>query len=404
MTLRSLLSNPVPLGSCGAAARPERAHRALAMVRSIAKHLQRTGSDTSPIPIAKGLYVWSFSKECFLAPFAWLVVMSAVQAQPTTAVGAGDPKSATSRESIRLSEPGQPALMLQVQRPASSAATALAAGDAIYVHGATFGADLSIFYRFDGRSWADEINAIGLSVWGFDFAGYGKSDPYPAGGDRPAGRMDDVIAQLRRVVAAVRARNGDRPVALVAHSWGASVAARYAGMYPEDVKALVLFAPIVTRTPAPRPGPAAAQPSYYPLTLWAQYRRFIEDVPRGQPQVLSEAHFQAWGAAYLATDHRSGERVPPSVMTPYGPVADIVALWSGQSLYDPSLITAPTIVVHGEWDSLCTDADASRLLAGLGARDKAGVRIEHATHLMHLESQRAVLYNRVNTFLARTMK
>jgi len=216
--------------------------------------------------------------------------------------------------------------------------------------------------------------------------------------------MDDVIAQLRRVVVAVRARNGDRPVALVAHSWGATVAARYAGMYPEDVKALVLFAPIVTRTPAPRPDAAAAQPSYYPLTMWAQYRRFIEDVPRGQPQVLSEAHFQAWGAAYLATDPHSGERVPPSVMTPYGPVADIVALWSGQSLCDPSLIAAPTLVVHGEWDSLCTDADASRLLAGLGARDKAGVRIEHATHLMHLESQRAVLYNRVNTFLARTMK
>lgn len=363
-------------------------------------------------------------KARFLATFAWPVVMSAVQAQPTTAVGAGAPKSATSRESIRLSEPGQPALMLQVQRPASSAATALAAGDAIYVHGATFGADLSIFYRFDGRSWADEINAIGLSVWGFDFAGYGRSDPCPHGGDRPAGRMDDVIAQLHRVVAAVRARNGDRPVALVAHSWGASVAARYAAMYPEDVKALALFAPIVTRTPATRPGAAAAQPSYYPLTrtpaprpdaaaappslypltMWAQYRRFIEDVPRGQPQVLSEAHFQAWGAAYLATDLHAGERVPASVMTPYGPVADIVALWSGQPLYDPSLVKAPALVVRGEWDSLCNDADASRLLAGLGSRDKADVRIERATHLMHLESQRAVLYDRVNTFLARTMK
>lgn len=61
-------------------------------------------------------------------------------------------------------------------------------------------------------------------------------------------------------------------------------------------------------------------------------------------------------------------------------------------------------MVLGEWDSLCTDADASRLLAGLGSRDKADVKIERATHLMHLESQRAVLYDRVNTLLARTMK
>ena len=236
-----------------------------------------------------------FPKECFLAPFAWLVVMSAVQAQPTTAVGAGAPESATSRESMRLSQPGQPVLVLQVQRPASSVATAPAAGDAIL------------------------------------------------------GRLDDAIGQLRRVLLAVRACNGERPVALVAHSWGASVAARYAAMYPEDVKALVLFAPIITRTPATRPGTAAAPPAPYPHTLWAQYRRFIEDVPRGQPQVLSEAHFQAWGAAYLATDPRSGERVPPSVMTPYGPVADIVALWSGAVVVrDPSLIAAPTLVVHGE--------------------------------------------------------
>ena len=230
--------------------------------------------------------------------------MSPIQAQPIGAIEAGDPKPGAPREATRLCEPGQPPLSLQVQRPQFTPTASSATGDAIYVHGATFGADLSILYRFDGRSWADEMNEIGLTVWGFDFAGFGRSKRYPQGGDRPAGRMGDAIAQLRRVVAAVRARNGDHPMALVVHSWGASVAARYAGMYPQDVKALVLFAPIVMRTPAAIPAAAARQPSHYPLTLWAQYRRFVEDVPRGQPQVLSEAHFQAWGAAYLATESR----------------------------------------------------------------------------------------------------
>ena len=292
---------------------------------------------------------------------------------------------AASREMIRLTQQGQPTLALQVQRKKTASLSALYPGDVIYVHGATFGADLSIFHRFDGRSWADELNEIGMAVWGFDFAGYGGSDRYPVGGDRPAGRMDDGIPQLRRVVDAVRMRNGDRPIALVGHSWGASLAARYAGMYPQDVKALVLFAPIVVRTPTTKPVPAAPQPSHCPVTLLAQYRRFVEDVPRGEPQVLSEAHFQAWGAAYLATDPGAGGRMPPSVITPYGPIADIGALWSGQALYDPSLIRAPTLLVRGEWDSLCTDADVSHLL-------------------MHLESQRGVLHNRVNMFLERTMK
>lgn len=294
-------------------------------------------------------------------------------------MGAAD--SSVSRESFRLCESGQPTLALQVQRPGSFASAAHAAGDVIYVHGATFGADLSIFYRFDGRSWADAINDLDLAVWGFDLPGYGRSDGYPADLGRPAGRIDDAVLQLRRVIAAVREQNG--------------------GLHARDVKALVLFAPVVTRGQAASPVGATTLPSHYPVTLWAQYRRFVEDVPRGHPQVLSEAHFETWGAAYLASDPRAAARIPPAVSTPYGPVADIGAMGSGQQLYDPSRIVAPTLLVRGEWDSVCGDADARRLLAALGTADKDDVKIERATHLMHLELQRTVLHDRVNRFLER---
>jgi alpha-beta hydrolase superfamily lysophospholipase len=311
------------------------------------------------------------------------------------------------REVIHLAEPGQPTLAVQVQRPPATAALA----DVVYVHGSTFGADLSVFYAFDGRSWADEMCAAGMAVWGFDFAGYGASDRYVNGSDRPVGRMDEVVKQLQRVLSAVRARCGGRPVILVAHSWGASVAARYAGTCPQDVKALVLFAPIVSRsfsrsaamrTPGSYiPLAAAGAPTHYPLTLWAQYRRFVEDVPRGQAQALDEAHFQAWGEAFLGTDPGAGSRTPPAVTTPCGPQADVLALWSGQALYDPSRIIAPTLLVRGEWDSVCANADARQLLRTLGSTDKTSVSIGRATHLMHLESGRGLLYNAVNTFLRR---
>jgi pimeloyl-ACP methyl ester carboxylesterase len=202
----------------------------------------------------------------------------------------------------------------------------------------------------------------------------------------------------------VRGRNGDRPVCLVAHSWGGAVAARYAGLHPRDVKALVLFAPIVARAPRAAPASAAALPPYLPVTLWAQYRRFVEDVPRGAPQVLSEPHFEAWGAAWLASDPQAAERVPPSVAVPAGPLADIGAMLSGQALYDPSLVVAPTLLVRGEWDSLCTDADAQRLLSALGAAVREDAKIERATHLAHLELQRTVLHDRVNRFLERAAR
>src|SRR5919197_1165878 len=176
------------------------------------------------------------------------------------------------RQSFRLTAPGLPAIALQLQHPAA------------------------------GTAWAD--------------VGYGSSDRYPADLDHPACRLEDARADLRRVVSAVRARNGDRPVALLAHSRGCVVAARYAAEFARDVSALALFAPVVSR-PARVASTAQSSPSHYLLTAWAQYRRFIEDLPRDEPQVLSEAHMHEWGTAFLASDKASSERSPPSVNTPY---------------------------------------------------------------------------------------
>lgn len=297
---------------------------------------------------------------------------------------------------IKLME--TPMLALQVRRAAKDL------GDVIYVHGSTFGADLSVFFAFDGRSWADELNAAGFNVWGFDFAGYGASERYARHDGVPAGSLSDVQAQLHRVVCAVRERNGGRPVMLLGHSWGGSVAARYAGEHPQEVCALALFAPVVKRdaASAAHVQAVADMPSHYPLTAWAQYRRFVEDVPRGHPQVLDEQHFQQWSAAFLATDAEAATRIPPAVLTPAGPQADVRALWSGQALYDPARIRVPTLLVRGKWDSVCSEADAVNLLAALGSSIKRCETFPRATHLMHLESSRGLLYNAVNDFLLRS--
>jgi pimeloyl-ACP methyl ester carboxylesterase len=69
----------------------------------------------------------------------------------------------------------------------------------------------------------------------------------------------------------------------------------------------------------------------------------------------------------------------------------------------PARVVAPTLLVRGEWDSLCTDDDAARLLAAIAAPHKGDAKIERATHLMHLEQQRGVLHDRVNAFLLRVL-
>lgn len=271
-------------------------------------------------------------------------------------------------------------------------------GDVLYIHGATFPSDVSVFFRFDGRSWAGELNDAGFNAWGFDFAGYGHSGRYAetAASSGPPGRSVIAARQIAEVIEAIRARNGARAVHLIAHSWGTIAAGLYAAEHQDRVGKLVFFAPVVRRnlqiaTPA--------LPGYRNLTIWEQYRRFVEDVPRGHPQVLLDRHIEQWSREYLASDLQSATRTPPAVKTPLGPIADLQAAWTGSALYDPQRIIAPLLIVRGEWDSLCTDADAARLLSEAGALIKQDRKIAKGTHLLHLEENRDKLYRAVNEFL-----
>lgn len=273
----------------------------------------------------------------------------------------------------------------------------------LYVHGATFPSGLSVSYPFDGRSWAGELSAAGLDVWAFDFAGFGSSARYPEQdadppGISPLGRAPEAAGQVLQVLEhVVGARDGGR-VSLLAHSWGTIAAALAATRQPELVDRLLLFAPITRRTLPGLPDPASLS-GWYPLSVQAQYNRFVEDVPRGHPPVLTQ-QFEEWAQDWLDTDPTSRTRDPASVRTPSGPRADIIAAWSGALAYDPRLIQAPTCIVRGEWDSLCTDEDTRGLLDGLiAAPHRHEVTIRKGTHLMHLESSRHDLYRVAASFL-----
>ena len=87
-------------------------------------------------------------------------------------------------------------------------------------------------------------------------------------------------------------------------------------------------------------------------------------------------------------------------MTPSGPQADILASWSGALPYDPATIRAPTLVVRGEWDSLCADSDVQWLRSVFpGGATLRDIKIPRATHLMHLEEGRVDLYRATRDFL-----
>lgn len=268
--------------------------------------------------------------------------------------------------------------------------------DVIYVHGATFGCECSVFFPMDGRSWADALLDAGFNVWGFDFLGYGSSSRYPQSSE-PRGRMVEAANQLRAAMADVRRVNGGRPVCLLAHSWGCTVAARVASLDNTAVSGVVLFAPVATRAGPLEAG--APTPAFVDWSVWAQYRRMIEGVPRGQAPLLADRHFNRWAQRYLESDAASFTREPPAVQVPGGPAVDLAAWWSGATLLDPATVFQPTLLVRGEWDTVCDEADAQWWFAALGSRAGKCETLSRGTHLMHLESGRESLYAACNRFL-----
>ena len=275
-------------------------------------------------------------------------------------------------------------------------------GIVLYVHGATFPSALSIAHRFDGRSWRDELCAAGFHVWAFDFHGYGGSDAYPQMTEAPEEReplcrAEDASRQIEEVVRFICRTHAARRISLIAHSWGTIATGRFAARCPELVDRLVLFGPIGRRTPQQQP---PRYPAWRLVTLQDQWDRFTAEVPHGAAPVLSRRHFDIWGQAYLDSDASSRARSPASVKTPSGPWHDIAQAWIGDLAYDPAQIQAPVALIRGEWDSMCTDADAAWLFNAFTASPiRRDVKISHATHLMHLEASRYALYRETETFL-----
>lgn len=295
----------------------------------------------------------------------------------------------------RLSGSADPALLLR--RLAGTGAPVL------YVHGATFPSALSVAYRFAGRSWMDDLADRGFDVWAFDFAGYGGSERQAAlsgaQDGAPVGRALDAGKQIARVVDHLLRVTGRARVSLIAHSWGTIPAGLFAAQHPERIARLCLFGPIGQRDTAGLPAPESAV-TWRLVSVAEQLARFASELPDGHAPVLLEPELHAWGPAYLASDPEAGARVPRAIKIPAGPVADVLAAWSGALGWRPEDVRAPALIVRGEWDRVSSDADAAWLLRRLGSPIRELTTVPAGTHLLHLERNRDALFAAAGKFLA----
>jgi len=227
----------------------------------------------------------------------------------------------------------------------------------LFIHGSSFPSGLSFDFRMDGQSWMDWLAARGFDVYALDFPGYGLSDRYPGTAIAP-GRAREVTGDIGSAVDTILRRTGQRQVLLVAHSWGGSVAARYAQEHAGKVAKLVLFAAITARNEDGQP--VAASTAYEQMTPAQRIAAMDGLRPAGSPPLLHPDVLAGWGAQWLASDGGGA-----AVRFPSGPAADVADLRHGRPYYDPARLHMPVLLVRGAWDSWPDDADYRRLLAQL---------------------------------------
>lgn len=276
----------------------------------------------------------------------------------------------------------------------------------LFVHGASFPTMLAAGFEFaPGDSWMAFMARHGYLACGLDFLGFGDSSRPPAmfaAAERgaPITRAPEAAQEIAQAVDYLRRQRGITAVHVVAHSWGTIPAATFAATYPESLASLTLFGP-VTPVPGSPAGPASQLGAWWGITAQQRYQqlRFIEVLPRDLV-LLEPAVDRRWVAAFDASvPHVAGDPTG-DLRIPSGPLADVEAAEAGHYPYAASSITAPVFAVYGDYDTIATDAGTPAFLARFTRSPmKWRLRIDHGTHVMHLERGRHALYESVSAFI-----
>jgi len=302
---------------------------------------------------------------------------------------------------------GTPGIDLHVRNKRRADTTAFSAETTVVmVHGASFSSGSLYDVPLGGWSFMDELAAGGYDVYALDVRGYGLSSRPPEmqqSGDQnpPLVNTDTGVGDLSTVIDHVLQRRNIEQVNVFAMSWGGTVAGAYTAANNDKVHKLSVLAPQwLSEEPIPI-DPGGPLDSYRLIPVRDSKERWLNTAPEhGRDTLIPEGWFEQWADATLAEDPWSAERAPERLRATNGPIQDIRDYWAaGRKYYEPSQITVPVLLVHGEWDF---DVPVKLALAFFlelkNAPYRRWVEIGEATHLVLLEKNRRMAFEAVRTF------
>ncbi|MFL1462715.1 alpha/beta hydrolase [Roseococcus sp. DSY-14] len=334
-------------------------------------------------------------------------------AAPLLAQAQGAPRIVSEDHMIPAKDAGPAAgtgqgieLFLRNKRPEGMAAFT-PGRTVLMVHGATYPAHTAFDLPLGGLSWMDYIAGRGFDVWSLDLRGYGRSTrppemAQPPEANPPLVRGETAVTDIAAASEFIRNRRGIGRCVHFGYSWGTALMGRYAAGNAAAVERLVLYAPVWLRTTASLADPGGDLGAYRWVTQEQARARRGAGVPEAARATLVPAGwFEHWAGVTWATDPEGLRRNPQALRAPNGSVADGREFWAaGRPFYEPQRITAPTLLVLGEWDQDTPPAMAQALFPLLSASPgKRLVLLGEGTHGMWMERNRGALFQAVQVFL-----
>jgi pimeloyl-ACP methyl ester carboxylesterase len=274
----------------------------------------------------------------------------------------------------------------------------------LFVHGATYPASTAFDLPLGGTSWMDELAEAGFDVYLVDLPGYGRSTR-PADQGEPVTTTAEAVGAVDKVADWIRQRRGIEKLDVMGWSWGTAIMATFAQDHPEKVNRLVLYATLWHLKEPPPISAGGKMTGYRQVKRDAARARWLNGVPEDKKADLIPAGwFDQWADATWATDPAGAKQDPPVLNAANGVLADLSRYWAkGQSTWDPARITAPTLMVMGEWDHDTPPYMSQTVFPMLvHAPWKRFTMIGEGTHTLLMEKNRQQLFDVVRLFLTET--
>ena len=336
--------------------------------------------------------------------------------------------------SLRLTTPGAETLVrtdhfvdgdagirLFVREVRASAPSGATRAPILLLHGARVPGVASFDLPVPGGSLAADLAAAGHPTFVMDARGYGRSTrpaamSQPPEANPPLVRSVEVLRDIDAVVAWIARRTGSPRVDLVGWATGGHWLGFYATLHPDRVGHLVVLNTLYGGTDGhtllgrgsdledkENPGRVSRSLGAYrwstATSLLGAWDRSIplEDKAEWRDPAVAEAYV----AAALESDPAGRDREPRAFRAPSGAMEDSFYLATGRSLWDASLILAPTLILRSERDFWSRPADAERLRAELVHAPRVSVVVlPGATHHVHLDRPERGRQTLIDTVLA----